>query len=424
LLRGTLLKRRGRVAKFYGWRIVGAAFALAFFGWGLGFYGPPVYLHAVREARGFSLGVVSSAVTLHYLAGAIVVANVPALYRRFGLPAVTIAGAVLLSAGVVGWAVASEPWQLFAATLVSGAGWAAMGAVPVNAAVSPWFVRTRPAALGTAYNGASFAGLIFSPLWVTAIAMLGFPLAAGIIGVATIVSVTALALRYFARTPQQMGLEPDGDAVGAIVSVTSPDARPLPGPALWRDFAFITLATGSSLSLFAQIGLITHLYSLLVPALGAGWAGLVMGVGTGAGMGGRMLVAWLMPADADRRLVACVSYTVQIVGTLLLIAAGGENIPLLLAGVLLFGVGIGNVTSMPPLIAQVEFVKEDVPRVVALNVAIGQATYSFAPAVFGFIREFAGAGTVFLVAALIYAFAIGALLIGRYGMTKSARAYP
>jgi hypothetical protein len=424
LLRGTLLKRRGRVAKFYGWRVVGAAFALAFFGWGLGFYGPPVYLHAVREARGFSLGVVSSAVTLHYLAGAIVVANVPALYRRFGLPAVTIAGAVLLSAGVVGWAVASEPWQLFAATLVSGAGWAAMGAVPVNAAVSPWFVRTRPAALGTAYNGASFAGLIFSPLWVTAIAMLGFPLAAGIIGVATIVSVTALALRYFARTPQQMGLEPDGDAVGTVVSVTSPHARPLPGPALWRDFAFITLATGSSLSLFAQIGLITHLYSLLVPALGAEWAGLVMGVGTGAGMGGRMLVAWLMPADADRRLVACVSYTVQIVGTLLLIAAGGENIPLLLAGVLLFGVGIGNVTSMPPLIAQVEFVKEDVPRVVALNVAIGQATYSFAPAVFGFIREFAGAGTVFLVAALIYAFAIGALLIGRYGMTKSARAYP
>ena len=164
------------MAKFYGWRIVGAAFVLAFFGWGLGFYGPPVYLHAVREARGFSLGVVSSAVTVHYLAGAIVVANVPALYRRFGLPAVTIAAAILLSAGVAGWAIAAAPWQLFAATVVSGAGWAAMGAVPVNAAVSPWFVRARPAALGTAYNGASFAGLIFSPLWVVA------DLAAGLSG--------------------------------------------------------------------------------------------------------------------------------------------------------------------------------------------------------------------------------------------------
>ena len=43
------------MAGFYGWQVVGAAFVLAFFGWGLGFYGPPVYLHAVREARGFSL---------------------------------------------------------------------------------------------------------------------------------------------------------------------------------------------------------------------------------------------------------------------------------------------------------------------------------------------------------------------------------
>jgi hypothetical protein len=79
---------------------------------------------------------------------------------------------------------------------------------------------------------------------------------------------------------------------------------------------------------------------------------------------------------------------------------------------------------MPPLIAQVEFVRDDVPRVVALVVAIGQATYAFAPAAFGFIREFAGPGVVFAVAALIYLSAIGALLIGRYGVTKSARAYP
>ena len=94
--------------------------------------------------------------------------------------------------------------------------------------------------------------------------------------------------------------------------------------------------------------------------------------------------------------------------------------PLLLLGVLLFGVGIGNVTSMPPLIAQVEFVKDDVPRVVALVVAIGQATYAFAPAVFGLIRELGAQGggaapSVFAIAALVYALAIGALLTGVVG---------
>jgi len=400
--------------KFYGWRVVGAAFVLAFFGWGLGFYGPPVYLHAVREAHGFSLAAISTAVTVHYLAGAFVAANVPALYRRFGLPAVTVVAAILLAAGICGWAIAREPWQLFAATLVSGAGWAAMGGVAVNAIVSPWFVRMRPVALGTAYNGASFAGLIFSPLWVFAIALMGFPAAAIVIGVATVATVGLLAGKFFARTPQQMGLSPDGDAAGAAAaSVTSPRATPLPGPLLWRDFGFITLAAGSALSLFAQIGLITHLYSLLVAPLGAQWAGLVMGIGTGAGMGGRMIIGWAMPAEADRRFVACISYAVQIAGTLTLIAAAGTSIPLLLVGVLLFGIGIGNVTSMPPLIAQVEFVKDDVPRVVALVVAIGQATYAFAPAAFGLVRELSNGTYVFAAAALIYLLAIGALLVGR-----------
>ncbi len=33
---------------FYGWTVVAAAFVVAVFGWGVGFYGPPVFLQAVR----------------------------------------------------------------------------------------------------------------------------------------------------------------------------------------------------------------------------------------------------------------------------------------------------------------------------------------------------------------------------------------
>src|SRR6202012_1391060 len=106
------------------------------------------------------------------------VANLPAFYRRFGLAAVTRAGALSLALGIVGWAVATAPWQLFVATLVRGAGWAATGAAAINAIVSPWFVRTRPAALAMAYNGASIGGVVFSPLWVAAIRLAGFSLAA------------------------------------------------------------------------------------------------------------------------------------------------------------------------------------------------------------------------------------------------------
>src|SRR5512139_378136 len=358
---------------FYGWRVAGAAFIVAIFGWGLGFYGPPVYLHAVREMRGWSLALVSTAVTLHFLIGALAVANLPGLYFRFGVSAVTKAGALSLGGGVTGWAVAQEPWQLFAATLASGAGWAAMGAAAVNQIVSPWFVRARPAALSMAYNGASIGGVVFSPLWVAAIAFMSFPVAAPAIAVVTAVTIWLLADLMLSKTPQQLGLMPDGGAGGtSAIPVTSPSAKPLPGSRLWCDLRFLTLTAGMALGLFAQIGLIAHLFSLLVPAFGAQLAGIAMGVATAAAILGRTLVGWLMPVGADRRLVACASYVVQIAGSIAFLVAAGTNIPLLLTGVILFGAGIGNATSLPPLIAQVEFTQQDVPRVVALIVAMAQ----------------------------------------------------
>ena len=407
---------------FYGWRVVGAAFVLAVFGWGLGFYGPPVYLHAVREARGWSLPLVSAAVTTHYLVGALVVANLPMLYRRFGLPNVTKLGALSAAVGICGWALAMSPWQLFVATIFSGAGWVTMGAAAINAIVSPWFVRTRPAALATAYNGASIGGVVLAPIWVTAIGFFGFPVAAGLVGFVTVVAVWVLAATIFARTPAAMGLRPDGDAEGVVsASITSPQARPLPGSSLYRDLRFLTLAAGMALGLFAQVGLLTHLFSLLVPALGAQAAGFAMGGATAAAIAGRTLFGWLMPVGADRRFVICASYAMQSVGVIAFLAAGSSNIPLLLAGVILFGAGIGNATSLPPLIAQVEFVKDDVPRVVALIVATAQATYAFAPAVFGLIREIgpyanpaAGIAPSFYAAVvLVQTIAIAVFLIGR-----------
>ncbi len=414
---------------FYGWRVVAAAFTIAVFGWGLGFYGPPIYLHAVRETRGWSLALVSSAITVHFLVGAAVIANLPRLYRRFGVPMITKAGAVALAVGVTGWAAAAQPWQLFAATLFSGAGWVAMGAAAVNAIVSPWFVRNRPAALAMAYNGASIGGVVFSPLWVAAIGLFGFPLAAAIIGIVTVATTWILADLFFAASPQQRGLMPDGEPTAPLTIAASPAPRPHAASKLWTDLRFITLAAGMALGLFAQIGLLAHLFTLLVPALGAQFAGIAAGAATASAIAGRTLVGWLMPPGIDRRLVACASYGIQIAGSIAWLLAGGDNLPLLLAGVVLFGAGIGNATSLPPLIAQVEFAPSDVSRVVPLIVAIAQASYAFAPAAFGLLRELApgamaagAAPTLFIAAALIQALAIGALLAGRRS-SGDARGY-
>jgi len=359
---------------------------MAMFGWGVGFYGPSIFLHAVVQRTGWSLTLVSTVVTVHYLFGALVITRLPSLHRRHGVGPTALVGSICAAVGVWGWSVAELPWTLFLSALLSGAGWVTMGAVAVNAAIAPWYLHQRPMALAKAYNGASIGGLVFSPLWVLLIAQLGFPASAGLVGLVMVGVMTLLSATVFTRTPEQLGQGPDGEGFGgAAPGMAPPQAQALPGRLLWRNGRFLSLALGMAAGLFAQIGLLAHLFSVMVPALGAQVAGLAMGFATACAIGGRMFVARLLPAGANRRLVAALAYGVQLAGSIVLVFVDEQHIAWILLGVALFGSGIGNATSLPPLIAQAEFAKEDVPRVVALTVAMAQASYAFAPAVFGFV---------------------------------------
>src|SRR5215471_16602569 len=211
-----------RRATFQGWRVVSATFVLAVFGWGLGFYGPPIFLKVLHEQRGWPIGLIATAVTVHFLVGAYSGANMHALHQRFGGQNVTRACSVMMALGLVAWATSWAPWHMFAASLLTGAGWGGMSAAALNAIVSLWFVRNRPSALGMAYNGGSVGGVIFSPLWVAAIAGLGFAHAALAIAATMLLALWILAGKYFAQTPEQMGLSPDGEARGGpLGAVTS-----------------------------------------------------------------------------------------------------------------------------------------------------------------------------------------------------------
>ena len=202
-----------------------------------------------------------------------------------------------------------------------------------------------------------------------------------------IATIWFLAVRFFAKTPRQLGIQLDGDvreqeADSTAISTTIA----LPGRTLWANRSFLTYACGFTLGLFVQVGIIAHLVSLLAPTLGAQGAGWAAGVATACAIIGRLLIGWLLPLKADRRLVAAATYLMQAFGCIAFIIAGNESIVWLSLGIMLFGFGIGNVTSLPPLIAQAEFAESDVSRAIALATAIAQATYAFAPAVFGMVR--------------------------------------
>ena len=162
------------------------------------------------ERTGWGIPLVSSAVTVHFLCGAILVANSSLVYDRFGIAKVTFTEALLLALGVLGWSIAASPWQLFVAALLSGCSWVLLGAIAMNRILSPWFEKKRPAALSLAYNGSCLVGVLFSPLWVALIAGLGFAWGAGVVGVVMVLCIGFVCRRYLNLTPSDLGVRPDG----------------------------------------------------------------------------------------------------------------------------------------------------------------------------------------------------------------------
>jgi len=102
----------------------------------------------------------------------------------------------------------------------------------------------------------------------------------------------------------------------------------------------------------------------------------------------------------------------------------GTNAGVLLLGSVLFGLGIGNLVSLPPLIAQREFAAPDVPRVVALVTAVNQAVFAFAPAIFGLLREASDGYVVpFTIAATMQVIAGLIIFLGRAHSSRVALPY-
>jgi MFS family permease len=375
----------GMTGRFFGWQVVWAAFALATFAWGIGFYGPGVWLQALSAGRGWSVAGVSAAITLHFLASALLVARLPGLLARFGLVAVVRAGVALSAAGAAAWALAPAPAWLVPAALLTGTGWALTSGATINAIISRWFDRRRPAALAMAYNGASMGGIMVVPLWAALIEALGFVPAALAIGAAGLLLLWPVAGRWFGADPAARGLHPDG-------AEAPPPSRPAAAPAgpLWSQPAFRSLSLAFALGLVAQMGLLSQLFSLLAPALGKAGAGWALSLATACAVLGRSAVGWLLPPQASRRGAAVLNFLVQAAGSAALLAAGGTSAPLLIAACVLFGLGLGNLLSLPPLIAQAEWPAAQVAAVVALLTAINQAFYAFAPAIFGLLRDLLG----------------------------------
>jgi MFS family permease len=426
-MRDPSIVRAPSAAKLYrGWLVAAAAFLVAMFGFGLGFYGPGIYLVALEARYGWSIEDLSAAITVYYVLGAALLFSVVgSLFERWGARAVVTIGAGAMACGIVSLALTTRLWQVYAGFGAMSLGWATMSGAAVNIIVAPWFERRRGLALSWAMNGGSAGGVVIAPLQVLAIARFGFAFAldmAAAVMLAVLVPVAALALRprrhdehdpadlrsRFDKPPHCAAASPDEAAEFRLVTVV-------------RSRAFLTVSIPFALALTAQVGFLTHQVAFLSPTIGTMAAGWAVGLTTFAAVVGRVATGFVVDR-LDRRVLTSVNFVVQALGMGIL-AASAER-PLLYLGCALFGVGVGNATSLPGLIVQQEFPRRHFARIISLVVAVNQFSFAFGPTLLARLRHAEGTYTAALLVGLAMEIAAAIVVLAPAATRRRVPALP
>jgi len=193
---------------FYGWWIVGGAFAIYFVSGGL-FNTATIYFKALITEFGWNRGQLSGVFSLGFLIAGVSSPIWGRIADRRGprssfLPGVLLTGLLCIAL--------SRVWNLQSLYVLYGLftfSFAGISLIPISVILSNWFVRKRGRAIGFAYTGVGFGTLLLTPLVGLLVTGLGWRMAYIVSGLALLVLLTPVAL-WLKNRPEDMGLTPDG----------------------------------------------------------------------------------------------------------------------------------------------------------------------------------------------------------------------
>jgi MFS family permease len=380
---GQVLSERS--IRYDGWRVVFACFIVATFSWGLGFYGHGVYLAELQRSKGWPTSLMSTATTLYYLSGSVLVIYVSDMLQRLGPRLMLIAGACCFTVALIGLAYISEPWQLFAAYMVMAIGWMFSSAGALTNVAGLWFFEKRGLAISLTLTGASFGGIVLTPLMVAAVSHWGFHHAMLGMAALTIVVLVAVILLCIGKPPRiAPGPSLSGSSSGRPVDEVWTRARAL------RSLQFWTMTLPFAFAISAQVGFLVHQLAFLQPKIGLQTASYAVAVTTAMAVLGRLVVGSVIDR-LNQRIVSAVSFVSQALALLLLINT--DNQVAMFIGCAIFGFSVGNLITFPSLIIFREFGAASFGMLVGLSVALNQVIYAFGPGIVGWMRDFSGTYT-------------------------------
>lgn len=408
--------RSGHGRIFPGWIMVGAGALVLFVVYGLQFSFGEFRL-AATEAEGWSQTSLSAIFAVYIGLYSLLSTVSGSATDRWG-PRPTVAiGSCLLGGGYLLMSQASGLGLVVVGLAVVAPLGMSCSWVPVNATAVRWFVRRRGIASAIVTSGGSLGNIVGPPVAAWLIVTTGWRTALAIMaGVGVLLLLAAASVMV--RSPESIGLHPDGDPAPPPASVGHADSTPAQAT---RTTTFWLVLVMYSLTFIVVFVPFVHgsAYAVGLGVSRITAATVISSIGVG-GITGRLLVGWISDR-IDRRKAVVLALGLEVVAFAAL--AGAQGLALLYPAAVAFGFGYGGSVAVFPALVADYFGRAHAGAIVGRIFALAGATAAIGPYVAALIFDATGSyRAAFAIAATLNAASLGlALLLPRPRPIEAAR---
>ena len=263
---------------FYGWFMAGLGALIISLGSAPLFYGLPVWNPVLRNAFSWTAGQMSGAFAVTQVQEGFLGPAAGLLIDKLGPRRMVFIGMIILGSGFVLFSQIRELWQLYATFCIMSLGSSLSTWLPMMTVLNHWFIRHKSGAMALAMEGFALGGIVWPLLLAWAIGgtdpevseRYGWRNSALFLGVLCLVLAVPLS-RLVRNRPEDLGLQPDGDAAlpaaaprtGGRAALPEPEAAGHTWQEAIRTHAFWLISIGHAASSTVIVTIFVHLGLML-----------------------------------------------------------------------------------------------------------------------------------------------------------------
>ena len=370
---------------FRGWLIVSSLFVVLMVSSGLGFYTLPILVRVMSEQGVFSVHDVSSASAIFFLASGIAGLKIARLLEKNDVRWVVTGGGILCGFCLWGLGQIQQAYELYAIYAIFGIGFAATSLLPAMTVITRWFVAKRAIAISIASTGLSVGGVLVAPQVAGWVETFGFREVSIWLGVAYMAGTVPLTWLFIVGKPESLGLSPDGEREASVR--TPKNGSNIEYKNAVTSSFFVWFSITYIFVMAAQVGGMIHIYNLVAFRIDTEYARWIMGITALASITGRFAGGFLLHHVS----IKPVTYVLILVQGIALVGLATVWEPFWMTGLAVaFGLSVGNILMIQPLILAETFGVKDYGRIFAVSQLLTTIGYAMGPEIMGAMFDYFG----------------------------------